>query len=189
MENEIWKSVVGYEGWYEVSSFGSVRSVDRTVIHGRYGPSKQKGKVLSHVVNHFGYCMVVLTRQRNRKMITVHKLVVDAFIPNVNGSTQVDHLDADKQNNRLSNLERVTNLENNRRARAKHIYPEGERVHTAKLTAEKVIRMRKQFDAGATSSALSKEYQIDASHIGKICRRLKWKHVKDEKNEKQLDLI
>lgn len=179
---EQWNPVSGYEGWYEVSNLGNVRSVDRIVFHHRTGSAKWKGKRLFQKANRNGYIMVTLVRQRKRMTFTVHKLVADAFIPNPRGVLYVDHVDGNRQNNRLDNLERVTMLENNQRARAKGRLPVGERVWTAKLTSAQVVEIRRKYKDGATPSALSQEYGIDASHIGKIGRGEKWRHIKDNEN-------
>lgn len=103
---EIWKNVVGYEGIYEVSNLGNVRSLDRTV------PSKYidvtaniKGKQLKPIKNKYGYLRVNLCNDSGRKSKFVHRLVAMAFIENPNNFPQINHKDENKLNNSVENLE------------------------------------------------------------------------------------
>ena len=104
---EIWKDVKGYEGVYRVSSFGRVRSLDRVSSIGR----KLKGKVLKQKVTK-GYNMVSLSKDGNPKGKTVSRLVAKTFIPNPENKPEVNHIDENKQNNHVDNLEWVTAKEN-----------------------------------------------------------------------------
>ena len=97
-EEELWKDVVGYEGLYEVSNLGRVKSLRRNII------MKQK-KVK-------GYNMLTLTKVGKRKGETVSRLVGHAFIPNPENKPQINHIDENKQNNHVDNLEWVTAKEN-----------------------------------------------------------------------------
>ena len=102
---EEWRPVVGYEGLYEVSNTGRVRSLDR-YIKTCYGSYRlHKGKVLSPTKNKDGYLQVSLCYNRKIYKKYVHRLVAEAFIPNPYNLPQVNHLDEDKTNNRVENLE------------------------------------------------------------------------------------
>ena len=109
---EIWKDIKGYEGYYQVSNFGQVRSVDREIVNeGNRGKSKTshyKGRILSAGERNKGYLMVVLTKNSKMKSFAVHRLVAQAFIPNPNNYPQVNHIDENKTNNRVDNLEWCT---------------------------------------------------------------------------------
>lgn len=98
---EEWRPVVGYEGLYEVSNTGRVRSVDRYDNRNCF----RKGKVLSPGKNTKGYLSVVLNCNGKRKTITVHRLVAEAFLLNPDNLPEVNHRDEDKTNNRVDNLE------------------------------------------------------------------------------------
>ena len=106
MEN--WKPVVGYEGLYEVSDQGRVRSVDRITRDGR----RWKGRVLSTNKVSTGYLRAVLSVDGKYNHVYVHRLVADAFVPNPQGKLEVNHKDGNKKNNVASNLEWVTHSEN-----------------------------------------------------------------------------
>lgn len=108
--NEIWKAVKGYEGLYEVSNLGRVRSLPRATT---------KGKIMKlYRSQHNGYVYCSLSKNNNRKTIRVHRLVLEAFTNYKSRSSNlvIDHIDGDKTNNRLDNLDAVTMSENMKRA-------------------------------------------------------------------------
>src|SRR5512139_1879805 len=129
---ETWVQVKGFEGIYEVSSAGRVRSLDR-LVNGKPGASKglKKGKVLKHKIDKYGYPCVQLISSGKRKHVTVHRLVAEAFIPRDDNAKQVNHKDKVKTNNNTYNLEWVTVQENNEH-RAARIWkvetPDGRRL-------------------------------------------------------------
>lgn len=98
---ERWKDVAGYEGLYQVSCLGRVRSLDTIDSLGR----KHVGVILKDADNGNGYRVVCLHKQGTRRTRTVHSMVAIAFVNNPNAFTEVNHLDGDKRNNRSDNLE------------------------------------------------------------------------------------
>lgn len=100
-EVEIWKPIVGYEGLYEVSSLGRVRSLG----NGGNNRHKGKGRVLKQELGNTGYYRVHLCKNNVRKHKSVHRLVAEAFIPNPNNLPQVNHKDECYTNNHADNLE------------------------------------------------------------------------------------
>lgn len=115
MEGEVWKDVVGYEGLYQVSNLGRVKSLDK-VISTRNGYSSFeksiKGRVLKQVLV-MGYLKVHLVNMNKGKSIPVHRFVAMSFIANKNNYPQVNHKDEDKTNNVVDNLEWCTVSYNN----------------------------------------------------------------------------
>lgn len=107
-EGEIWKDIVGYEGYYKVSNKGNVRSVVRKDSIGR----KCGGRKRKHFCREGGYPDVSLYKDGLRKQKLVHRLVAEAFIPNPNGLPEVNHLDENKKNNCVENLEWCTSKYN-----------------------------------------------------------------------------
>ena len=101
---EEWRPISGYEGLYEVSSYGRVRSLDRYIIDILGHRRLQKGKVLSSIKDKGGYLVVNL----QGRMFKIHRLVAQAFIPNQDNFPQVNHRDEDKTNNIAENLEWCT---------------------------------------------------------------------------------
>lgn len=98
---EEWRPIEVYEGLYEVSSYGRVRSVDRYDSRNQF----RKGKVLSPGKDKNGYLKVVLHCNGKCKTINVHRLVAQAFIPNPDNLPMINHKDEDKTNNNVTNLE------------------------------------------------------------------------------------
>lgn len=105
MAEERWLPVAGFEGYYEVSDQGRVRSVDRVVKCRGRGMRNLPGKVRPTQKRPNGYLFVALSRDGIKKQLSVHRLVASAFVPNPNELPMVNHIDEDKTNNACSNLE------------------------------------------------------------------------------------
>lgn len=101
MIEEIWRPVVGYEGLYEVSSYGRVRSLDRYDGRNHF----IKGKLLKNKDNGNGYLICSLSKNGIVKNKYIHRLVVEAFIERPDGLYEVNHKDENKKNNSVDNLE------------------------------------------------------------------------------------
>lgn len=111
MKKEIWKEIKGYEGFYEVSNTGKVRSLDRHIIEPRTGGlRKKKGVILSFSKARYG--TVSLQKNGTRTPFLVHRLVADSFIEKIEGKDIINHKDFDKLNNNVENLEWCTQKEN-----------------------------------------------------------------------------
>lgn len=108
---EVWRSVKDFEGIYEVSNLGRVRSLDREVPHKNLGIQRRKGKILSQKV-HKGYLKVNLNKSGQKSQPFVHRLVAESFVPNPDNKIQVNHVDEDCKNNSCTNLEWCTPKEN-----------------------------------------------------------------------------
>lgn len=118
MQTEIWKPISGYRGYYEVSNLGRVRSVTRRIE--RINPLKPnqknlytyKGKLIPFWITKKGYCRCTLNIDGVKKNHLVHQLVARTFIENPKNKEQVNHINCVKTDNRIENLEWVTNYEN-----------------------------------------------------------------------------
>lgn len=110
---EEWRDIRGYEGLYQVSDRGRVRSLDRMTRNHRCGTERLViGRIMIPHDNGNGYLTVSLSKQCKAKRKYIHRLVAEAFIPNPNHKSQVNHLDYNKTNNRCDNLEWCTAQEN-----------------------------------------------------------------------------
>jgi len=175
---EIWKPVVGYEGYYEVSSIGRVRSVDRFVRHNFGGLSLKKGCNVKNHQNKLGYLQVSLSKQGKKKLLLVHRLVATAFIPNLLGLPQVHHKDDVKNHCDKDNLEWTTGRLNKDYAMASGLIPKGEKQHWAFMTKEKVLQMRNLYSQGVTHiKTLAEVFNISEGGAYAIIHRRNWKHI------------
>lgn len=116
---EFWKDVKDYEGYYQVSNLGRLRSLDREVWNGKVFFIK-KGQIIERrSETNSGYLQVVLNKKGKKKYVAIHQLVAEAFVENDSPltKTHIDHLYGDKYDNRAESLEWVTPKENTRRAR------------------------------------------------------------------------
>lgn len=127
---EIWKDIIGYEGLYQVSNLGRIKSLKRKTIS-RNGNTKylksEKERILKTVNDNNGYVIVYLCNNGKNKMIRVHRLVAKTFIPNPEMKPVVNHINGIKNDNRLENLEWTTYQEN-----IIHAYKTGLKVTTKK---------------------------------------------------------
>ena len=105
---ETWKDIKGYEGIYQISDKGRVRSLDRLDNKGR----KTHGRILAVKHDGGGYCQVALSKDGKQKYPKIHRLVALHFIPNPDNKPQINHKDENKENNSVENLEWVTSKEN-----------------------------------------------------------------------------
>ena len=116
---EIWKDIKGFEGYYQVSNMGQVRSMDRDVAYSDGTIHHHKSRILKGSPNQQGYLQVNLQRDRQVKHISIHKLVALHFVYGYAEGLQVNHKDENKWNNRADNLEWCTGIYNQNYGTAK----------------------------------------------------------------------
>lgn len=112
---EIWKDIEGYEGLYQISNLGNVKSLARVIINKHGKEQTYPEKLLTpdvYVTNYSNYLRVTLSKNHNTKRYSVHRLVAEAFIPNPENKTHVNHIDNNAENNFVENLEWCTHSEN-----------------------------------------------------------------------------
>ena len=112
MKGEIWKDIKDYEGLYQVSNMGRVKSLERTVWNGR-GYRIIPEKILKGLDNGYGYLFVILCKEGKDKNCRINRLVAQAFLPNPDNLPIINHKDEDKYNNHMDNLEWCSHSYNN----------------------------------------------------------------------------
>lgn len=166
---EVWKDIPGYEGKYQVSTQGNIYSSR----YNRYRKLRQ---------DRHGYVFVALNKEGGQHFFLVHRLVAGAFIPNPDGKTEVNHIDGDKKNNRIENLEWVTHDEN-----VQHSFEIGLRnkkeikepkQSSSKLTKELAQQIRCEYKRnvrGRGYKALAKKYHVSTPSIKDVVHNITWK--------------
>lgn len=174
---EVWEDIQEYEGFYQVSNLGRVRSLDRTV------PAKNgkikfcKGGIKAQSENSCGYLRVMLSKNKKNTHILVHRLVAAAFLENPDNHKQVNHINGNKKDNSIDNLEWISGLENIKHSIETGLRDlKGEKNSQSKLTKKDVIEIKKRLE-NETLTAISKDYDISISVISKIKLGKAWKHV------------
>lgn len=158
-EIENWRDIEGYEGFYQVSNMGRVKSLGRWVNTKGDSVKFNKERILKPVKDKDGYLIVGLNKGGSKKMHKVHRLVLNAFIPNPNNLPEVNHIDEDKTNNRVSNLEWMTSKDNTR-------YSQAVAVNQYTLDGKFIRRWECMVDI---------QYQLGFNH-GYICHCCKGKY-------------
>ena len=169
---EEWKQIPDYEGFYEASDFGRVRSViDRR--------NTFAGKILKPSISNSGYTCVGLSKNGNKRSFLVHRLIIATFIGCCPNGKQVNHKDGDKTNSRLENLEYVTPHENKLHAFATGLESnKGENHSQSKLTKEDIYEIRRCIGE-ETRLELAERFNVTRTHIGLIVRGKTWTHLKE----------
>lgn len=180
---EIWKDVDGYEGIYQVSNKGRIKSLDRCFIRKDGKPIRLKGQILRGHHDTKGYIQIELKCRGKRDLRALHRLVALAFIPNPYNKPQLNHKDGNKENNCTENLEWCTCQENIRHAWDNDLNKAklGEKHPNHKLTEEQVRFIKenyKPWDKEYGGAALAKKFNISQGPIQNIIKNKGWKHIK-----------
>lgn len=171
LNGETWLPVVGYEGIYEVSDLGRVKRV-------RHTAGTHAGRLLSTRARQAGYPVVRLSVHNEQVMHRVHRMVAEAFLgPPPTPRAEVHHVDHDRENNNVANLEWVTHGENIKAAVDAGIFAppriRGEECSFSKLTEGDVREIRAAFGT-VSLVALGKRYKVSPSTISQIKRGVSW---------------
>lgn len=172
---EVWRSIDGYNGIYEVSNFGNVRSLSRIDI--------RKNKIIGQIMKTFksrGYIRITLRKEGKGTKGSVHRLVLTAFSGECPKGYQCNHIDGNKLNNRIDNLEWVTPSENQR-----HKYdilgysrPIGSKNPQSKLTEAKVKEIKLLLVKKIPVKLIAEMYKVTLKTIYNIKSESAWTHIK-----------
>jgi hypothetical protein len=178
---EIWKEVDGYENYYQISNFGRVRSLDREARTKSGSLCIRSGKILKPRLDRYGYFIIGLTDNRKQNKRLISRLVALAFIPNPENKPTVNHIDGNKLNNRVDNLEWATYGEQQKHAYSKGLMDAiGEKNNLAKLTKKQAIEIYELAWSGKyTQKEIAKMYNVSQAAINNIKNKKSWKHIHD----------
>ena len=174
MDKEIWKDIEGYEGLYQVSNLGRVKSLDRIDCRGQH----LKGKLIKPLPTKQEYVRVGLCKNGIRKHFMIHRLVAQAFIPQ---HITVNHKDGNKSNNTVDNLEWLSQKENNIHAYRTGLKPHGTQRKDAKLNEQQVKEIRSNYipnDRNYSTRALARKYGVHPSIIQRVVNNKAYKNIK-----------
>lgn len=175
---EIWNrlnGLVDFGDYYEISNFGNIRSIDRTI-----DKRSLKGKILKQREDKDGYLMINLNLGGKKKTYKIHRLVAISFLQNLENKPEVNHKDGIKTNNNIDNLEWSTSKENIDHAYENSLIyiPKGEEKFNSKLKEKDVVKMRKMYVSGNyTYKELGKIFNTSEENAWKIIKNQRWKHV------------
>jgi len=186
-QNEIWKDIEGFEGLYQVSNFGRVKSLPR-IIKFRNSTKSESGKILKIGYSTKGYCQVYLSKDGIKKTLPVHRLVAIAFIPNPENKPQANHKTGDKSINYEWELEWNDNSENQIHA-FKHGLNKITQKHKAaaiknglrkrRLSPEDIFEIKQMRLAGSTYREISEKFKISGKFAELIIKNKKYKDTPD----------
>jgi len=181
---EEWKDIQGYEGIYQVNNIGRIRSIERKVFVNGYWRNKSAyrnipEKILGQSINNRGYARVCFTGGKKEITKQIHRLVALAFIPQITGKLYINHIDGNKLNNKVENLEWCTNKENRDHAvRLGLLDIKGESNYNARVTNQQVLEIRSKHKPRVYGfKKLAIEYNVSVPTIAAIVQRKTWKHI------------
>lgn len=182
MKNEIWVAIKDYEGYYEISNLGRVKSLAKEWIAGKGSVRKKKETILrfSKVKAKNGiYFHVNICCNKIRKSLLVNRLVAEHFCYKQEGCDVVNHLDCDTTNNRADNLEWTTTLGNVRYS-WEHGFKKsikGEKHGCSKLKTEDIKEIRRLSATGMFHKEISKLFNVTRANVTLIVNGKRWKHI------------
>jgi hypothetical protein len=168
--NEAWKEIQGYNGKYYASTLGRIRSADYI-----WGSRSMKGRIFNPTLSkNKRYFVVALFKDGIKIYKSVHRIIAETFIPNPKHLPQVNHIDADKTNNSVSNLEWVTAKENHKHAILNNLKAVGSKHYKSLLTEDQVIEIRK---SNQSTKDLAQVYGMSYSGMRYVQTKKTYKHI------------
>lgn len=174
LEDEIWKDVPGFEGSYQVSSFGRIKALTR-----KRGLRTLKELIRKPVVMNKYFSVYAKSPGKKNKQLRIHRIVALVFVPNPEKKPHINHKDCNKFNNHYSNLEWCTPKENNLHAiENKLINPaKGTKHWQNKLDETQVLTIRKCLNDGMTQQKLADYFKVHRTCISAIKLGYHWSHL------------
>ena len=171
-QSEIWKPIPTWEGFYEASCIGRIRSLDRICNRADGIKRRIRGRILKDAID-WGYCVVTLTNGKRREQYKTHRLVAMSFIPNPSNLPHVNHIDTIKTHNWAENLEWCTPKQNGDHARENIVFnvQRGENHGMSVFTKEQVISVRILYLSGIKIQHIANSFGFDRVSVHNIVNR------------------
>lgn len=160
MNKKKWRKLYDFDK-YQISDTGEVRRTEIRKLH----------------INEVGYNTLNLSQKNKQRKIAVHRAVWEAFKGRIPPDKMINHINGIKTDNRIENLEVVTNRENIEHYKNHLLTYRGEKVNTSKLNEDTVREIRRRYENGVSSNYLAKDYGLAKSSITRIISRKNWRHV------------
>lgn len=178
MKNEIFKDILGYEGLYQVSNMGRVKGCERVILMKNGTLRYIEEKIITPKKRPRGYAFVALSKNATKKIHSVHQLVAKTFIKNPKKHKDINHINGNKVDNRVVNLEWVSQYENMQHAiKTGLVNNNGSNCKTSKLKEQDVILIREYSEKGKKLKEISDMFGVTIANISYIIKRQSWKHV------------
>src|SRR3990167_6659485 len=174
---EIWKDIKGYEWFYQVSNLGGVKSLSRLIKRKVWTP--YNGKALKGHNDKDGYLKVLIRNNEIVKYLFIHRLVAISFMENQYNKPQVNHIDGNKKNNVVENLEWCSAHENRLHAYKIGLQSKvGEKHHMVKLKEKNIFKIRNLFASGKMKQReIAQNFNVTPHTISDIHTRRSWTHL------------
>lgn len=169
---EIWKDIIGFEGYYQISNYGRIKTLERTIFSGstKMTAMKIEEAVMRSVLNKTtGYLQTCLRKNGQLSKNTVHRLVGIYFVENPFNKPLINHLDGDKQNNYWRNLEWATYSENSIHSYALGLSKSGNSHYNTVVPIEDVHKIMLRRRNGESAISIANEYGVGDKQIYAIC--------------------
>lgn len=176
---EVWRDVLGYEGYYQVSNLGRVKSLTRKEPSRGNSTRLRRGRFMKPKLTHDGYYEHALSKDKKRVFIRTHRLVLLTFEPIEDVKEfEVNHINGTKTDNLIDNLEWVTPKQNIHHSIEIGLQnPIGESNSNSKTTNEQVIQARLLKNQGKTYKEIADAVNIPVGRVKRIVNSYSWKHL------------
>ena len=169
---EVWRDIPEYDGLYQASDYGRIRT-----ISGKASECRGGNFVMKPFVDDCGYLRIALYKEGKYRKFKVHRLVAFAFVPNPDNLPEVNHINGLKTDNRPCNLEWMTRRDNSLHAIKYGLQGIGEKSPRAKMTEKQVLDIRADYMSGISFTEILSKYNTPYHATYKVITNKNWKHL------------